>query len=51
MAKKSGGRLISSQGLSTTTTARTGGPSYQPVAVIIATLAIGITIFILDLVY
>jgi len=52
MAKKSGGRLISSAGLVNYYDSEDRRAVHiSPVAVIIATLAIGIAIFILDLMY
>jgi preprotein translocase subunit Sec61beta len=52
MAKKSGGRLISSAGLVNYYESEDRRAIHlSPVAVVVATLAIGIAIFILNLVY
>lgn len=52
MAKKSGGRLISSAGLVNYYESEDRRAVHvSPVAVIIATVAIGVTIFILNLMY
>ena len=52
MAKKSGGRLISSAGLVNYYESEDRRAVHvSPIAVIVATLAVGIAIFILNLIY